>query len=139
MAQSGRATSGCARCRIQPSQRLREQRLEERAGQPEHDQQRPDVPHEEVLRHVGEDQLGIEVTERGEEGDRDQEQAGGEAESPPGRDRPPLARQRHGAERVGRRDEGQRRDLKRLEDRAADVRDGEHVPIVGPPRSNRCV
>ena len=33
-------------------------------------------------------------------------------------------------QRVGRRDQGQPGDLERLEDRPADVRDGEHVPIV---------
>ena len=77
---------------------------------------------------MGEDQLGIEVAERGEEGDRDQEQAGCEAEGPPGRDRPALLRQGQGAERVGRRDESERRDLEWLEDRTADVGEGEHAP-----------
>ena len=42
---------------------------------------------------MGEDQLGIEVAERGEEGDRDQEQAGCEAEARQvGTGRPSCAR-----------------------------------------------
>ena len=105
-----------------------EQGLKQGAGQPEHDQQRPDVPHEEVLAHVGEHQLGIQVAERGEEGDSDQQQAGCEAESPPGRDRPALLRQGQRPERVGRRDESERCDLEWLEDRTADVGEGEHGP-----------
>ena len=48
-------------------------------------------PIEEVLRHVGEDQLGVEVPERRDERDRDQEQARREAERPASRDRSALA------------------------------------------------
>jgi hypothetical protein len=42
----------------------REERLEQRAGQAEHDQERADVGDQQVLRHVPEQQLLAHVRER---------------------------------------------------------------------------
>ena len=65
----------------------REDRLQQRAGQAEDEQQRGDVAEQQVLAHVGDDQLLGDVADRGEEGDRDRQQAGAEAELAPERHR----------------------------------------------------
>ena len=55
-------------------------RRQQRAGEAQHDQQRPDVGHQQVLGHVGRQQLAGDVPERREQDDDDQRDAGVEGE-----------------------------------------------------------
>ena len=98
----------------------REDRLQQRPGQPEHEQQGGDVADQQVLGHVGDHQLVGDVTDRREQGDRDHEQAGGEADLAPERHRPAPRREGHRPLRVERRGDRHRDQLQRREG-AADV------------------
>ncbi len=73
----------------------REDRLQQRAGQAEDEEQGRDVADQQVLAHVGDDELLGDVADRAEEGDRDHRQAGPEADLAPGRDRPAVPVQDH--------------------------------------------
>ncbi len=99
----------------------RQQRLQQRAGQPEHDQQRGDVADHQVLGHVGQQQLLPHVRQRRHEPGDDQQDSGGEAEDAPGGHRATLAGQRLHPERVGRRRHRHGDELKRFEGPASDM------------------
>ncbi len=64
----------------------REQRLQQRAGEPEHQQQRAEVGEQQVLEHVGEEQLLGDMRQRRDERRRHQRQPAVPAPLPPGRD-----------------------------------------------------
>ncbi len=98
----------------------REERLQQRAGQPEDDQQRGDVADQQVLDHVGEHQLVGDVADRAEERDRDRQQAGAEAELAPERHAPARPGESQHPVPVEDAGEGDRHDLDRHE-RAGDV------------------
>ncbi len=58
-------------------------RREQRAGEPEHDQKRGDVAHQQVLDHVHVQQLVAELADGGEQGDQDHREAAVEAHLAP--------------------------------------------------------
>ena len=66
----------------------REDRLQDRPGQTENDQQTGDVADDQVLDHVGDHQFLGQVAPGTEQHERGQEEAGSEADLPPERDRP---------------------------------------------------
>ena len=74
-------------------------RREHGPGEPEDEQQRPEVADEQVLDHVGPEELVGQRAQRGE-GDDDQAQAAQEARAPPARDRARRAGQVVGAQGV---------------------------------------
>ena len=110
---------------------VREQRLKQRARQAEHDQQRADVRDQQVLRHVAEQQLLTDVRQGREERRRRQHKAAGEAEDPPGRDRPALPREGQGAKGIRGADDRESDDLEGLGQRRRRVGYGDHTMIVG--------
>ena len=75
-------------------------RREDRPGEPEDEQQRGDVAEQQVLAHVGDEQLLGEIVERADEGHEHDHEAAVEADLPPPRRRPPLAAQRPHARAV---------------------------------------
>ena len=97
-----------------------EDRLQQRTGQPEDDQQGCDVADQQVLGHVRDDQLVGDMADRREQCDADHQQSGGETDLAPDRHRPPLRRQGERPLRVKR---GGYRDRDHLEGRegATDV------------------
>ena len=112
----------------------RQQRLQQRPGQAEDDQQRAEVAHQQVLGHVGEDQLVVDVAERRDEArSRSASRPAAKQTMAPGRapaDPPARERQRAAARRRSR-PAVSRGDLERLEDRAADMGERDHSLIVG--------
>ena len=66
-------------------------RLEHRAGQTEHDQERAEVGEQEMLDHVHEEQLLRDVPDRRHERHHDQGETRVERELPPKRNRPVLS------------------------------------------------
>jgi hypothetical protein len=105
----------------QPAQR--EQRLEQRAGEAEHDQERRQVAEHEVLRHVRDQQLLAHVRKRGDERRQDQRDARGKAQLAPHRYRLAAHRQGPRAQRVRDRHHREWQQLERLEGARSDVRD----------------
>ena len=72
--------------------RARQQRLQQRAGQAEHDQQRAEVGQQQVLEHVREEQLLADVRERRDQRRHHQHQPAVEAPLPPAGTGAPRAR-----------------------------------------------
>jgi hypothetical protein len=98
-------------------------RLQERPGEPEHEEQRAEVGHQEVLGHVAEHELLAYVCDRGHERRHDHGDTRAEAGDAPRRHRPALAGECSRAHPVGGQ-RGQRgQELKRLQYPAADVRE----------------
>jgi hypothetical protein len=95
--------------------RDREDRLQQRPGQAEDQQQGRDVAQHQVLDHVGDHQLLADVGNRRDEGDGDRQQPAGEAELAPERHRPPFRGQGQRALRVQAGREQQRQQLERGE------------------------
>jgi hypothetical protein len=79
----------------------REHRLQDRAGQPQDEQQRGDVDDQQVLDHVAGDQLLGELLEGRGDRDEQHDDPGREAGQTPGRHRSALRSQVRGADRVG--------------------------------------
>ena len=109
-----------------------EQRAEQRARQPGDDRQRRQLPEQNVLRHVHEEELLLAPRiERREERDRDQAEADAERPAAPAGDRAPAAGERVRAAVVGERGEGDRDDGERIERPARQHRQ----VVVGAPVS----
>ena len=113
---SASATTGCASTRSQRKPGRRQDRLQQRAGQPEHEQQRAEVGEQQVLEHVREEELVGEVRERRDERRHHQRQPAVPAPLPPRRHGRAAVAQRACAQPVHDADhdggsELQRRDL----------------------------
>ena len=93
----------------------REDRLQQRPGQPEDEQQGGDVADQQVLAHVGDDQLLGDVADRAEERDRDHRRPAAEADLAPDGTGRPRPGEGHRALPVEDAGDGERDHLERRE------------------------
>ena len=119
----------------QPSDRLDpQQRREQWSREPEDDQQRREIADQQVLDHVGHEQLVGELVDRRAERDCEHDQAGRVAPLAPARDRPAVARERAHA-RVVREPVEQDQDRQPDAAERPDGREGERQGAHGHQRS----
>jgi hypothetical protein len=98
-----------------------EDRAQHRAGQPDRDQERRDVPDQHVLDHVDRQPLVGLRGDRGQVGGDADRDARGDQREPPAGHGPALARQRPGTDGDDRREQVERRGL---DQDGEDVRSG---------------